>query len=555
MRPLYMCVHIPEFSAQAMLRSRPALRTEKIVVLEGIAPWEQVCSINRLARRLGVQRAMRRSELDSFTDLTLLHRSEAEENAAKQAVLGIAAVLTPRVEVQREVSPDHRNIDLGCFVFVLDITGSERLFGNPERIARRLLEDLRSIGIEARCALNCNLPAAVCLARAASRRLTMSVEGSIAATLSPLPLHALPLTPEQAETLSLWGLRTLGELAALPRLDLVVRLGHAGEHLWNLARGEAEHLMVPEEPAFTLEELVEFDAPVDDMQSLLFVAGPLLDQLIVRARCRALELASVTVHMQLDGGATHTRTLRPALPVADRALLLKLIQLDLSAHPPAAGVLQLRVSAEPGSRNKVQTGLFSPQMPEPMRLEVTLARIAALVGEGCVGRPQLTDSHASESFTVERFTPAILGTSSRSGRRSPSLRRKPPVTPFVEAPTIVDQVPFALLNHSRPATQEPQRGACARVALRRMRPPIPIRPRHDGGVLFAFHMQGIRYEVRECFGPWRRSGHWWSGEIWSREEWDISADSTGCETPDACLLCILSHDLLHDRWQMDAIYD
>ncbi len=61
------------------------------------------------------------------------------------------------------------------------------------------------------------------------------------------------------------------------------------------------------------------------------------------------------------------------------------------------------LSAEPGDRSKVQMGLWSPQLPEPARLDVTLARIAALVGEERVGRPRLLDAHRPDSFQMERF--------------------------------------------------------------------------------------------------------------------------------------------------------
>jgi protein ImuB len=220
--------------------------------------------------------------------------------------------------------------------------------------------------------------------------------------------------------------------------------------------------------------------------------------------------------MELDGGATHERTVKPALPVADRALLLRLLHLDLVAYPPGAGVMTLRLAAVAGGRSKVQIGLFSPQMPEPMRLEVTLARIASLVGEGRAGRPVLLDSHRAESFRVDRFT-----------------------------------VPGAMRMKEVVSAEESGEARCP-VALRRMRPPVPVRMQGDAREVQAFYMQGTRYVVRERFGPWRRSGTWWSGEVWSREEWDVAAEAS--DGPGS-MVCVLAHDLLRGRWQMEAIYD
>ena len=50
---LYACVHAAEFPSQALLRLRPDLQSLPVAVLEGRAPLEQVCSMNRNARQLG----------------------------------------------------------------------------------------------------------------------------------------------------------------------------------------------------------------------------------------------------------------------------------------------------------------------------------------------------------------------------------------------------------------------------------------------------------------------------------------------------------------------
>jgi protein ImuB len=72
--------------------------------------------------------------------------------------------------------------------------------------------------------------------------------------------------------------------------------------------------------------------------------------------------------------------IRPALPTVDRKFLLKLLQLEIAAHPPPAAVLSLTLSAEAGQSSKVQLGLFAPQTPEPSRLDVTIARLKAIAG-------------------------------------------------------------------------------------------------------------------------------------------------------------------------------
>ena len=171
---------------------------------------------------------------------------------------------------------------------------------------------------------------------------------------------------------------------------------------WHAAN--CPHLFQPVEPAFTLEEQMELDSPVELLDSLLFVVGVMLDQLILRAKARILALASVTITL-----ASRWRRIAYANCPA-RAANQRQTALDQAAAPrsrstsTASSILALTLAAEPGSTSKVQLGLFSPQLPEPARLDVTLARIRAIVGEDCVGRAVLEDTHAPEGFRMEPFT-------------------------------------------------------------------------------------------------------------------------------------------------------
>ena len=508
--PLFVCIYVPEFPAQALLRHRTALARSPVAVIEGVAPFESVCSVSTVAARLGVHTGMTRAELDSFTGLTILRRSEAEERTARAALLEAAGVFTPRVEVQTKpaakVQPKHAIVHTNAFSLVLDMAGTHRLFGEATEALQRIAASLKALCFYAQLAAGANQHAALCMAPAARTQPILIAPGREREQIAPLPLAALGLTSHQAETLELWGLRTCGELAALPEIDLISRLGQQGKRLRLLARGEHAHLLVPEEPAFALEEFLEFDAPVELLDSLLFVIGPMLDQIILRAQNRAYALASLTVKLGLEGGGEHERTLKPALPVAQREVLLKLLHLDLQAHPPPAAILTLLLHAEPGDRSKVQLGLYAPQLPEAMRLDVTLARIAAVVGEGRVGRARLLDTHRPEAFTVERFT-----------------------------------VPSTAADAARSTV----------VAVRRCRPPLPLRLQRQGARPAAFHLRDLRYTVEQAFGPWRKSGQWWTGEVWSYEEWDVC----GRTADGSRLLCIVVHDLLRDQWQMEALYD
>lgn len=498
---LYACLYAKEFPAQALLRLRSELRDKPCVVLEGEPPLEQVCSLTRKARILGLVHGMTRVEVDTFSAVTVLPRSHKEETATKTILLECAGAFSPRVE--------NRSED-GAFLCIIDIAGTASLFGPPESLAANLLTRVKALGITACIAVNRNFHAAIALAKGLPPGIPMKVilAGEESAALASLPLAVLDITEDQAETLGLWGIHTLGMLAALPEKELVARMGQSGKRLRQLARGETPHLFQPVEPAFTLQERMELDSPVELLEALLFVVNVMLEQLILRAKARVLALASVSIILNLEGGTTHTRTVRPALPANDRQLWIRLLHLDLEAHPPQAAILALSLSAEPGSTSKVQLGLFSPQLPEPARLDVTLAHIRAIVGDENVGRPVLTDTHQPGGFRMEPFT-----------------------LPSGSSPVIAS-------SRSRSAIRKLRTTEIISVTVQSRRPKV-------------FVFWGKRYVVERTYGPWLVSGDWWQPALWGFEQWDLVA-----RAQDATLLCCcLVRDRIEDCWQMAALYD
>jgi len=175
----------------------------------------------------------------------------------------------------------------------------------------------------------------------------------------------------------------------------------------------------------------------------------------------------------------------------DAKIFLKLLQLDLKSHPPGAPILKIHLSAEPAQPRNVQGGLFLPPTPEPEKLELTLARIAGMVGEDKIGSLQLLDSHRPEAFRMQRFAPVEpKGEKEKSDGDSPSA----PIT-----------------------------------ALRMFRPPLRAKVTlHDGKPkhVVCLKRKEISGDILWMAGPWRSSGDWWEQDGWARDEWDIAVQSS-----------------------------
>lgn len=360
---------------------------------------------------------------------------------------------------------------------VLDIDGLEPLFGSPQQLAEAMARRASQHGLTASVAVASNPDAAV-LAALGFGGVTVIPPGAEAECLGRLPLEILPLSPEMGETLGRWGLRTLRDFAGLPETGIAERLGPEGVRLQRLARGSAERPLAPADPPPIFEETMELEDPVALLEPLSFILARLLNQLCGNLELRGLATNELRLTLCLEDRTQHARALRLPFPMRDSRTFLKLLQLDLDSHPPQAPVTAVSLSAQPVNPRVIQNGLFLPLAPEPQKLELTLARIANLVGENNVGWPELLDTHRPDAFRLSRDRHP--GLSSAAGRQNLHL------------------------------------------ALRFFRPPLQANVEAPCGRPTRILARGVRGTVRSVAGPWRSSGDWWTAQAWSRDDWDVA---------------------------------
>src|ERR1019366_96129 len=360
----------------------------------------------------------------------------------------------------------------------LDASGLDRLWGFPQDVAAAMARRAAEIRVKINIALAANPDAAICAARGFAG-VSIVPQGDEAKFLGPLPLAWLTPSPELLETLESWGIRRFRDLAALPPLGIAERLGPEGLRLRELARGEAERKLVPLEPPREFEDAIELEYPVELLEPLAFLLARLLNGLAARLATRALATDELRLRLKLENRATDERTLRLPVPSLDTRAFLKLWQLDLAARPPEAPIPHIWMGMTPVNPRAAQGGLFVALAPEPVKLELTLARIQAIVGEGRVGAVEVVDTHRPGEFRMGRLT---------DDKRRSSV-------PLGLGPGLA-------LRRFRPARAD-------RVALALAQPRFVA-------------AENIRGKVLEFAGPWRTSGDWWTSNPWARDEWDIA---------------------------------
>ncbi len=597
---MFACIYVPDFPVEAIVRAEPLLRERAVAVLEGKPPLTRVISLNEKARFLGMEMGMTKLQATVFAEsrkpisdtksahhsfardrprpsmsATLRQRSPAQENSGHLALLDIAHAFTPRVE------------DTALDTLLLDLVGLDRLYGTANKMGSDLAERFAAVGMEANIAIAANPDAAMHAARGFNGT-TIIPEGKEQQRLGVLPVQILldafnvssqeqagsesqtreheQLCEQMLDTLERWGVRDFRMLGLLPEHALASRLGEVGAKLRRLALGQEMRTLVLCDPPQQFEEAMDLECPVETIESLSFILNRLLEQLCVRLEARALAVQELQLRLELDRRVAdeetttvqeltgiHTsldshnvglpaifeRSLRLPVSMRDVKVFLKLLQLDLAANPPGAPVSKIWISAKPAPPRSAQRGLFLPITPEAEKLEITLGRIRAVIGERRAGIARLLDSHRPEGFRLDRFIVA---------------------SPGKKSPTLEDCI-------NRPS-----------LAMRMIRPVCRLQVRLEDGrplSLSAETRQSSREKLQGrvlwSAGPWRSSGDWWAENAkpdeanieqsgpWDREEWDIallcSSKSATNGGKDEVSLYRIYYDLATGFWFADASYD
>jgi protein ImuB len=472
----YAAIHIPEFPVVAWLQSDAAARSHALAVIEGIAPLQRVVSINRAARSQGVSRGMSKVQAEATGPMLFRNRSISEETATFEDVLEIAERFSPRIEALSTPLNSYAQARSLAVSLLIDRTGTETLFGTAEQYARKLKSELEAASFPCSVATCSNAEASLLLARSHTGVVCVQTN-ELAKRLAPLPIASLRCDDATLTVFGRWGIRTLGELAALPETSLISRIGQQARRLQRLARGTEDHLLVPEEADLILSETAILDTPLVLLDSLLFVVSPMLERIMRSAVERAYALRSLTLALQLEKAPAYERHIRPAIATQSRDLLLKLLNLDLQTHPPQAAILGVTLTAEAARPQTAQRGLFQAQFPEPDKLDILLARLRSIVGDHNVGAAELCNSHRDDEVTMGSFRPNVHAVSSPPSKSSS-------------------------------------------LALRRFRPAQPVRVSLKNGTPSLLFWQGGRLDLAEVKGPWQSSGYWWDGRTWEADEWD-----------------------------------
>jgi hypothetical protein len=395
--------------------------------------------------------------------------------------------------------------------------------------------------------------------------------GAMNYRLAPSPSQSADRTDEAVlDVLHRWGLKTLGEFAALPADALFERLGREGLELQEVARGRDARPLVPTIAGEPFEASLALEWPIEELEPLSFVLTRLFEPLCARLERCDRGAAVLHVRLQLVSRECHTRRLELPAPMRDPKVLRTLVLLDLESHPPSAGIDRVTLTIDPTPGRIIQHSLLTRPLPSAEQLSTLTARLTAVMGENRVGAPVLVDTHRPEAFAMRRFH--VNDVHPRRDARDTHAHHGAGAV----APTLDELRRIYLLagKLADPTTRADVGADAPGFVLRRFRRPIPARVRveHDRPVHVA--PQGLPGgAVIQAAGPWRTSGEWWKGrprlhpsnapgaspdlshparprratKPWNRDEWDVAlTDGT---------LYRIHLDHGQNRWFVEASLD
>ncbi len=486
----YAVIRADNFALQALRRGDPGLVGQAIALTREAGRTAVIGEVS--AEAAGIEPGLPvELAIARCPGLRLCARDPALEVEAQRMLLAAACALAPRVE----------STAAGCCTVDLAGADAERLPG----ALRRQAAELAALGLPVHIGVGTTpwLASLASRGRAGLPSLqTVCIIEDTPAFLAPLPLAWAEPSPAQAELFLRWGLRTFGELTAIPKAEISRRWGAEGEAIWERAAGETVRVLRPVTPARTFAAEWDYEPPVEAMEPLFFRLRRFAERIALELRGASLVAERLALTLRLEDDGEYRREFRLPEPSGDVESWLRVLQAHLETVRTEARVEGVRLVASPARPSLKQDGLFDTGLADPHAFWENLARLGALVGSDRVGTPVAAASYRPDAFTLEK--------------------------------------PIESVPPPEPAPVHPPRG----LTLRRFRPPCPVLVVWGEGRPLAL-AEPFRGEVRAARGPWRLSGEWWQPGGWEVEVWQVELAAGGI------------YQLAHDGtgWRVEGMLD
>jgi DNA polymerase IV len=389
-------VDLDAFFAAVEQRDRPELRGLPVIVGGDPRGRGVVSAASYEARRFGVHSAMSLAEaVRRCPDGVFLPVDGRRYQQASRDVMAVLRRFTPQVE---PISIDEA---------FLDVSGSIALFGDGESIARRIKTMVRDdVGLTASVGVaTTKLVAKIASDLRKPDGLVVVPSGDEAAFLEPLPIGRLWGVGEKtAAVLTDYGVRTIGDLAALAPDVLVRRFGKHGASLAHRARGVDDDPVHEGDPAKSVGHEHTFDHDTSDPEVIERTLLAMADGVAGRLRSAGVRASTITVKVRDSSFRTFTR--QRTLPVPTD-LTEPIFETALALARPEVRGMRVRLLGVSASNlgEREQLGMFEADDPKRRKAIEAADRLRRRYGSDAITRGRLVGTGLPAPFERDPRNP------------------------------------------------------------------------------------------------------------------------------------------------------
>jgi len=372
----------------------------------------------------------------------------------------------------------------------IDTTGCAHLHGGESRMLDTLVGRLAAVGLSARAGLADTPGAAHAMARYGGGSVAVIAPDGQADALALLPLRALRIAPETADSLRRLGLDLVGQLLTMPRGPLARRFGDTLLRRLDQAMGRVAEPIQPVLLPGTISIRRAFVEPIATAEAFATVILALVGEACTVLQARGAGARTLDLVFERVDGSVQVVRIGTARPVRDPMHLARLLDERIEMVDPGLGVEAMRLVlplVEPLAHTQCVSNLGGSS-GEAADIAVLIDRLSNRLGAGKVYRVAPVESDVPERAVVA--VPPLTPVSGRGW-----------ITPWPR--------PARLLPRPEP------------VVAMSMLPDHPPR---------AFTWRRVRHRVMCADGPERITGEWWrrSSELTAVRDYWVVETQDGC---------------------------
>jgi nucleotidyltransferase/DNA polymerase involved in DNA repair len=378
------CILVPYFAAAVERREDPSLAGESLVICELSGDSEKVFAVSGEAAQAGVEPGMTLRQAQVLCSQACFIPADQERyQRAFDQFFNALASFTSHLEPGDLYPSAISWLDLGHLKWI-EAVKMIRCLGQTLRRQTHLAP---AIGLASG-----KFPAYVAATSVEPNKARIIASGRETAFLAPFPVDFLPLDREMSRHLRLLGIRTLGQLAALPPSAVLAQFGTSGQLLHQLAQGQDNRPVLLRRPEATEVASYQFDGPIANRAALETVTQTLAVELVGRLQSRGLISRELRLILHLEGRDVWQERLVMRQPTSNPQRLTRTLNELVARAQARSGIIGLEVILTgliPATGQ--QLDLFTHRAEQERRLHQMLKDLVVRYGADCFCRVSLFD--------------------------------------------------------------------------------------------------------------------------------------------------------------------